>query len=967
MSRINSDNSQRFLSGFILVLLVLPFLGMTVSSSGNQSESSSLLINPHLLSRMTEATSDDSIPITIEFELGFSQYLLEEMMSKLSINGIEIRNIFRYIPYVSMYATSDAIMQLTKLNGVVSINYDRELSVEPLDIALAPPQNEIEAGYVHPDKILDVESLWNAGYNGTGITVAVIDSGADGTHPDLVGKLSGFYDLVNDQSDMDPSNGIDAYDDNGHGTACTWLITGSGVGTDYAYTGLAVGAQVLVIKTLDSSGAAEDSVIAQGIEYAITAGVDIISLSVGGEWLDSPLFSDASSDAAKTAVEEGIVVVVAAGNSGPATNTITSPGIVQEVITVGASIGATDVVSFSSRGPVYRERLDPVGAVAKPDILAPGYNILSGITSDANVYEYPPYNRTQFDADYTIWSGTSASAPQIAAVAALLMDKHPALTPIEVKTILMEGATDLGIDPLEQGYGIVNATKSSEIYTSTSGVITLIAPLRYPTLPGTSQVLIIGDTRDPTNATVISTVNRGSLDIELTGNASQFVVADSDVTVTTGYSYFSIGLEVPHNLPLSALGAYSGTVDLVSGSEIIASMELNLLITTYGGRLLVDMGHHSSTDPDDVSYYRYFSEYLREQGMVISEYPANWRDDFAVPRAFDGAAIASTEVLMIMDTEESYTQNEIDLIHSFVEDGGTLLILSEGFDTQANMPAFAFASYNQILEPYGIQCEENWIGDNGGVYGSDNGGAVDSDPLTDGVRNLYVLNGGTLSIDSSVEGTEGLVWTDASRTHAIVAIAQSGEGRVIAISDGSILYDTSIYDAILNEADNLRLLENVAEAIIPNSPRIYDVKLNHEGVGEDANLTAYIFDENIDSVDISIIDPNGNEIASPIVEPLGYKYTIEFILETTGFYEVSIIATNEAGYARTYTKTILVPVQALEDEILMGVIFGLLGIVGIALVYVGFLRFVGGRKKRMPYEREWSPEWEDEKAPPSIE
>ncbi|MFW9933363.1 MAG: S8 family serine peptidase, partial [Candidatus Thorarchaeota archaeon] len=959
MSRRTKTFSNYFLLSFVALLLILPSFGIAAMMSGAQNETTQSLVSTNLAAVMASASPEEMLPITVQFESDYSSYLIEEIVSKSSIVGIEVRTVFQYIPFISLYADSTAIDKLTTLNGVISINFDRHISAEPLDTLVAPFQSAVDASYIHPSEILQVDGLWNEGYNGSGITVAVIDSGADGNHPDLAGKLVGFYDLVGEVNDLDPSDGIAAYDDNGHGTACTWLVTGSGEGTNYSYTGLAVGAGVLVIKSLDSSGAADDSVIAEGIEYAITANVDIISLSVGGAWLDNPLYSDASANAAKAAVEAGIIVVVAAGNSGPATNTITSPGIVEEVITVGSSIGGTDAVSFSSRGPVYRERTEPVGAVAKPDVLAPGYNVLSGIIDNANPYEYPPYNVSQFDADYTLWSGTSASAPQIAAVAAVLIDKHPALTPIQVKAFLMSGATDLGIDPLEQGYGLVNATRSSELIASSSGVATLIAPLRYPTLPGTSQVLIVGDRRDPTNATVISTVNRGNLDIEMTGNASQFVVTESEVYVSVGYSYFSISLDVPSNLPLSALGTYSGSLNLISGDDIIATMELNLLITTYGGRLLVDMGHHSTEDPDDVSYYRYFTEYLREQGMVISEYPENWEDEFILPKAFDAASLEATEVLLIMDTEAAYTQNEIDLIHSFVNGGGTLIILSEGFDSQTNQPAFSIASYNQILQPYGIQCEEYWIGENNGdVYGADHGGAVDADTLTDGVRNVYVLNGGSLSIDSSIVGAKGLVWTDAARTHAIVAVAESGEGKVIALSDGSILYDTSIYDAILSGADNLKLLENIAEAIIPNLPRIYDVKMYSANVGEEANLTAYIFDEDMESVEITITNPNGNEIDAPVIESLGYKYTVEFILEETGFYEIEIIATNEQGYVRTYSKTILIPVSALEDEVLMGVVYGLLGIVGLALAYVGFLKFYSGKKRNAPFEREWSPEWE---------
>ncbi|MFW9850962.1 MAG: S8 family serine peptidase, partial [Candidatus Thorarchaeota archaeon] len=768
----------------------------------------------------------------------------------------------------------------------------------------------------------------------------------------------------------DPQDGIDAYDDNGHGTAVSWLVAGTGVGTSGEYTGLAPGAELLVIKALDSNGAADDSVIAEGIEYARTSGVDIITLSLGGVWADNPIYPEPTVQEINAAIQGGIVVVIAAGNSGPATESITSPGIINNAITVGASIGSIDIVSFSSRGPVVRELTDPHGIFAKPDILAPGYLVLSGRLENSDPTEYQPYNESQFTAPYTIWSGTSAAAPQIAGLAALLLDKHPGMTPVEIKAFLMAGATDLGVDPMEQGFGLANVTKASELYTNTSGILTIMSPLRFPTLPGSDQVFIIGDSRSPQNVTVISTVNRGSVILEATGNASDFITLGENPYVPTGQNYFGIGLDVPEDLPLSALGRYTGSVNMIKNSEVIASIELNLLITDYGGRVLVDMAHHSAEDQDDPDYFRYFGDYLREQGMIVTPYPTNWATALTFPQ-INSASLATSEVLMIMDTETQYSESEINTIHNYVQEGGVLLILSEGFDVANNIPAFAFESYNQILEPYGIQCERNWIGnDSGDVYGADNGGAIDTNQLTDGVRNIFILNGGTISVDPSVAGATGLIWTDALKTHALLAVVNVGEGKVIALSDGSLLFDTTIYDAERLNADNLRLLKNVAEAIFPTEPRIFDVKFEYGEVGEPANFTAYIFDENLDQVDITLKNSAGTEIPTTVIETLGYKYFLEFELENAGFYELTILASDSEGHVRNYVKTFLVPVPAVDDDLLLGVMYSLLAIVGVALLYVGILKF--GRKKpsRPRIEREWSPEWEEEPkdhSPPSIE
>ena len=98
---------------------------------------------------------------------------------------------------------------------------------------------------------------------------------------------------------------------------------------------------------------------------------------------------------------------------------------------------------------------------------------------------------------------------------------------------------------------------------------------------------------------------------------------------------------------------------------------IDFSITTFGGRLLVDMAHHSAEDADDPSAYKYFREYLLEQGVVLSE---------TSTMSVDISELSTSEVFMIMDTETAYGSNEINALHQFVEDGGLLIVLSESYD-----------------------------------------------------------------------------------------------------------------------------------------------------------------------------------------------------------------------------------------------------------------------------------------------
>ncbi|MHA2069061.1 MAG: S8 family serine peptidase, partial [Candidatus Thorarchaeota archaeon] len=654
------------------------------------------------------------------------------------------------------------------------------------------------------------------------------------------------------------------------------------------------------------------------------------------------------------------------GNSGPASFTINSPGIVQEAITVGASAGTAGVVAFSSRGPVERTIVEPFGLHAKPDVVAPGSGVVSARWIDSNPFEYPAYEQVDYGANYTQWSGTSASAPQVAGLVALLEQKHPGLGPTEAKIAIMAGATDLGADSMEQGWGLPNVTLASEIITAGSGDLTIMTPRKYPTLPGTSAVQIVGEDRPDQNITIISTHSLGTVDVVLDGNASQFVRVGQDlIYVGTGYNHLSIGLDVQNDLPLSSIGYYTGELVLASGGLNITSLEIEFSITTYGGRLLVDMTHHDQ-DVDDPSAYRYFQDYLREQGVVLDQFAG---DSFNPTPPITLSDLATTEAFMIMDTETAYSAGEIDALHNFVDQGGTLIVLSEYYNETTAQASFALDDYNRILDPYGIECLRVGIGVgssaiSGAFYGVDNGGAVESDPLMDGISNLYVLWGSVLSVDSSVAGTRGLFWRDAEKTQAIVAVAESGEGQVIVISDGSTLYDDILYDAIRGNADNLNLLRNLASVIHPDSPRIFDVELNANRIGDLANLTTYVFDDDLVDVTISVLGPTGEDITGIIEETLGYKYSTNFVLSSGGFFEVTIIATDANDNVKTFHKMFLVPLDPADDLFITTVTISLLAVVGVSLLYVIIIRRTPKKKRTVEYLPESQPD--EYTPPPSI-
>jgi serine protease AprX len=308
------------------------------------------------------------------------------------------------------------------------------------------------------------------GYDGTGIDVAVIDSGITAWHDDLTDaagsqRVDQFVDFVHYRATP--------YDDYGHGTHVAGIIAGNGFDSGGARSGIAPGAHLVALKVLDGSGSGRISDVIAAFAYAIdnkdNFGIRVINVSIGAGVYESYNL-DLLTLAAKRAVDAGIVVVAAAGNNGrrPDGSTqyggITAPGNAPWVLTVGASSTngtvdrADDIMArFSSRGPTA------VDFAAKPDLVAPGVGTESLSDPDSSMYvsrSSALLNGT-VDAGYLPYlslTGTSQSAPVVSGTVALLLQANPALTPNAVKAILQYTAQPYaGYDALTEGAGFLNA------------------------------------------------------------------------------------------------------------------------------------------------------------------------------------------------------------------------------------------------------------------------------------------------------------------------------------------------------------------------------------------------------------------------------------------------------------------------------------------------------------------------------
>jgi len=281
------------------------------------------------------------------------------------------------------------------------------------------------------------QRVWSSGFTGRGVRVAILDTGIDPDHPDLAGRLAAYRDFV------EPSATDTPRDPNGHGTHVAGIAAGDGTASGGRYRGVAPGAELVVGRVLDAAGAGRTSTVMAAIEWALEEGARVVNISLGGPPYPAD-GTDALSLLIDAAVEEGLVVCVAAGNMGPAGQTIGAPAAAKRAITVGASDVAADgrerAALFSSRGPTSDGR-------AKPDVLFPGVGIVSARAADTEL-------GNAVGARYTALRGTSQACPMAAGTVALLLEANARLAPDDVKARLLRGADRLdGVAAEAQGAG----------------------------------------------------------------------------------------------------------------------------------------------------------------------------------------------------------------------------------------------------------------------------------------------------------------------------------------------------------------------------------------------------------------------------------------------------------------------------------------------------------------------------------
>ena len=320
-------------------------------------------------------------------------------------HGGEIKHSYTIIDAIAAKLPEQAIENIKKNPRVAYVEMDGEVHTLDTELDNSWGVTRIGAGTVHADN------------KGTGVKVAIIDTGIDYSHSDLDANYKGGYDFVNG----------DSYplDDNGHGTHCAGIVAAEDNGE--GVVGVAPGAFLYGVKVLNSGGSGYVSDVIAGIEWSVENGMQVISMSLGSDFGSTPL-----KDACDNAYSSGVLLVAAAGNDGNSPgkgDNVDYPARYSSVIAVVATDRNDNRARWSSTGPAV-------------ELAAPGVSIYS---------TYP--------GGYATKSGTSMACPHVTGTAALVI----AMSNADVRLRLQKTADDLGATgpDTKYGYGLVDADEAA--------------------------------------------------------------------------------------------------------------------------------------------------------------------------------------------------------------------------------------------------------------------------------------------------------------------------------------------------------------------------------------------------------------------------------------------------------------------------------------------------------------------------
>ncbi|MDH5401158.1 MAG: S8 family serine peptidase [Candidatus Heimdallarchaeota archaeon] len=590
-----------------------------------------------------------------------------------------LKNSLFWVPQLPAFDNYDLVWEMRSIDGYI-IKYTGEnqdeyqqLDIMGIDVGGMHYQPagmvdmDLSTTSVYPhisydtndSKILDVEDVWAAGYNGTGLTVSVIDTGINFEYRPMLNKRAASFSLVREEYGYLQDEGPE--DGHGHGTAVASLIAGYGPTMNQPFYGMAFGAMLVGIKVFSShGGSGTTAAIAVAMDWSNSNDtIDVINMSLGGD------DEDGGNEILEQLVIAGTLLgktyVISAGNSGSEGEferdpfTIGAPGSSVAAITAGAVNYSIMLAEFSSEGPTAQY-------LAKPDVVAPGVSVrAAGSLGSA-----------------TRASGTSFSAPLTAGVATLGVDilKKNGIeyNPGKIKSALALSATDLGLPWHQQGNGLVNATGMMELLLA--GNHSYAFPSNIPEMFW--KEIPVGETIQYPITLTSSALGTWTIQ-SVTGNISGYL--SLEVGDQPAYSsVYYVGMTIPID---ATLGWYSGEVTLLAPDGTTSTFNISVKVREPAkARVLMDLVH---TIWDSIGLERImhaemnsFVEFLKQQnvwvdafdyGSITLERLTDY-DILFIPSAFNFFENTVDDFRFTLDLEFE----ELKAIDAYLDQGGKLIL-----------------------------------------------------------------------------------------------------------------------------------------------------------------------------------------------------------------------------------------------------------------------------------------------------
>ncbi len=832
-------------ASLILFILLLPFLFIPYSTNDSSNEEKISLNND------IDEISLSRITFLFSYQLLEKNQLIHELNE---FNPISIR-FFKNFPIGLVIFDLKQTENLQKENPFLfsRLHKSERKSVVPLfeKLQLKGVNEAQQAPNTLPGDIIKAKELWNKGYTGQGVKLAIIDSGIDDQHPDFKGRIDFQISYVNTTFGF--SGNEDYHDLNGHGTSVAGIAAGAGS----IFTGIAYGARLYNFKVADESGFSTKASVIAAIDEAISQQVNVISISLGFDnpfpWSDE----DELMLAVDKAVTQGISVVVSAGNEGEdrIVSTISNPATASEVITVGASNGSYNTMSFSSRGPGLNYRIDP-------DIVAPGYQVVGPLASGGVFQKALNALEGITVSDYIVLSGTSMAAPVVSGAITLLKQQFPEASPSTLRGAIQESAVELMKDEsiYIHGSGLIDVfSASNKLENTKKGTefeLISSSPVanRSKILEFSNPLLFPGDTSQITMSFVTGT--GGVIDWKISDSIRNFINFDFNPQIQSNSGYFERTLKA--SIPLhTSPGLYQGNFSYtflgltyyILMSFNIRAPKMKLYLDTY------------NTGRYDSSYFNYrdLHEFIAVNRSVdINDYYStiSWQN------------LSQSDILVLSDLEYPLSDQELEYIKDFHKNNGSILLLTSAF------PYFNLYTYSRIVDIIGLTVDFNKRSDL--ISFVDRGRSREvvplnnsflgisweqGDSLFNGVNYLPPLIGTGFTVD---ENNPTLIHQARLVSgYSIVAGFEPSKGGKVLILGSEVWFDSDY----VKTASGKNFLANIFNWLQPN----YELTVNAEiSPNRELNIFSFIGTQN--PLNVDVVFDNGTFISDLI---LSYNESIK--------------------------------------------------------------------------------------------